>query len=94
MVSKEDVEHLAELARLSIGEKEAESFAEQMTSILAHVQKVQEISDEDPFALEQVNVFREDGSAHEEGRYTNDLLANAKKTKGAYIATSKIISND
>lgn len=42
-ISKVDVEKIAELARLELTEKETESFAEQLSSILGHIDKLNEL---------------------------------------------------
>ncbi|MEW6544099.1 MAG: Asp-tRNA(Asn)/Glu-tRNA(Gln) amidotransferase subunit GatC [Nitrospirota bacterium] len=63
-ISKQDVEHVAKLARLDITEAEKEAFSRQLSSILSYVEKLKAIDTEgtEPTAtvLEQVNVFRED----------------------------------
>lgn len=41
-ISKKDVEHIAKLARIEIGEKEKERFAVELSSILGFVEKLNE----------------------------------------------------
>lgn len=42
-ISKVDVEKIAELARLELTGQETESFAEQLSSILGHIDKLNEL---------------------------------------------------
>lgn len=94
MVSKEDVERLAALARLEVSPVEVEKLSTQMTDIVSFVSHVQEISDTvDPEHTHR-NVFREDGEPHEAGIHTETLLKNAPTSNGTHIVVPKIISND
>lgn len=43
MLSKKEVEKIAELARLGISEKEKEKFAGDLSSVLGYVQKLSEV---------------------------------------------------
>jgi aspartyl-tRNA(Asn)/glutamyl-tRNA(Gln) amidotransferase subunit C len=63
-LSKEEVEHIAELARLELTEEEKELFTGQLSSILEYVDKLSEVdtSKVDPkaYVLDVKNVTRED----------------------------------
>ena len=63
-ISRDEVLHVARLARLELGEEEVERFAEQLNAILAAVGKVGELDLEgvQPTAhpLDLVNVWAED----------------------------------
>ena len=63
-ISRDEVLHVARLARLALGEEELERFAEQLNAILAAVGKVGELDLEgvQPTAhpLDLVNVWAED----------------------------------
>jgi aspartyl-tRNA(Asn)/glutamyl-tRNA(Gln) amidotransferase subunit C len=63
-ISREQVLHVAELARLALTEEEVERFTEQLDAILEAVGKVSELdlADVEPTShpLELVNVWRED----------------------------------
>ena len=43
-LTKKEVEKIAELARLELGEKEKEKFAEDLSSVLGYVQKLSEVN--------------------------------------------------
>jgi len=63
-ISREEVAHLAKLARLAVTEDELDVFAGQLDQILDAVAKVGEVADSDipptSHAVPLTNVFRED----------------------------------
>lgn len=63
-LSQEEVEHIAELARLKLTDQEKEMFSEQLSSILEYVDKLQKVdtSKVDPkaYVLDIKNVTRDD----------------------------------
>ena len=63
-LTKEEVEKVANLARLEITETEKEAFSGQLSSILTYMEQLKGLNTEgvEPTAtvLEQTNVFRED----------------------------------
>ena len=63
-ISREEIEHVANLARLRFGEAELEKFTDQLNTILTYIDKLNELdtSEIEPtyHVLDLVNVFRED----------------------------------
>jgi aspartyl-tRNA(Asn)/glutamyl-tRNA(Gln) amidotransferase subunit C len=63
-ISRDEVAHLARLARLALTENELDSFAGQLDAILSHVSQIQavDVTGVDPTGnpLKDVNVFRAD----------------------------------
>jgi aspartyl-tRNA(Asn)/glutamyl-tRNA(Gln) amidotransferase subunit C len=63
-ISRNEVAHLARLARLALTEDELDSFAGQLDAILSHVSQIQavDVTGVDPTGnpLKDVNVFRQD----------------------------------
>ena len=63
-ITKEEVEHVALLARLKFSESEQERFTTQLNSILEYMEKLEELDTahvEPTFhAVAQTNVFRQD----------------------------------
>jgi aspartyl-tRNA(Asn)/glutamyl-tRNA(Gln) amidotransferase subunit C len=63
-ISRDDVAHLARLARLALTDDELDSFSGQLDAILQHVSQVQavDVTDVDPTGnpLSEVNVTRPD----------------------------------
>ena len=96
MISKEDIKKLATLARITVSEKEAESFAEEAQGILGYVFDVGEVSasGEGDAHTSLVNAMREDTDAHAAGAFTEDILASAPKSKDGYIEVRKVITKE
>ena len=84
-ISRDEVVHVARLARLELSEDELERFAEQLNAILEAVGKVAELdfSDVEPTAhpLELVNVWADD--APRASLTVEEALANAPDRDGA-----------
>ena len=63
-ITRDEVAHLARLARLALGEEELDHFATQLDQIIGAVARVQEVTAEDipptSHALPITNVFRPD----------------------------------
>src|SRR5690606_26787265 len=64
IVSKQDIEHVAELARLTFTEEEKEKYTKQLNAFLTFAKKLEEVDTTDvsptTHVLELQNVFRED----------------------------------
>jgi aspartyl-tRNA(Asn)/glutamyl-tRNA(Gln) amidotransferase subunit C len=64
MITRQDVEHVARLSRLALGEAEIERMREQLDGILAYIDKLRALDtagvEPTSHAVPQVNVMRED----------------------------------
>ena len=64
MITRRDVEHVAELARLELSAAEKEQFIAQLNSILTYIEKLNELNTTDVEPTSHVipvsNVFRDD----------------------------------
>lgn len=95
MISKQEVQHIAKLARLSITEKEEEKFSKELSSILDYVEKLKkaDVSNVEaishPFKIE--NIVRKDekreGSTKPDGKKLVDM---APSTENGYIKVKSI----
>lgn len=93
-ISKQEVEHVAKLARLDISEGEKETFARQLNEILTYVRTLDGLDTEgiEPTAtvLEQTNVSRAD---EVNPSLSVDLaLANAPESEDGFFRVPKIIA--
>lgn len=92
-ISKEQVRHIAKLARLEISEPEQETFSHQLSSILAHIEHLQSWDttgvEPTPTVLDQTNVFRDDQPRP--GLSVQQALANAPDADDGYFRVPKII---
>jgi aspartyl-tRNA(Asn)/glutamyl-tRNA(Gln) amidotransferase subunit C len=92
MLSKKDVEALAELSRMRLSSDEIEAMIPQLDSILAYVSEVGKIVSEDMPAQPGLvrNVMREDSPALPGGEYTDVIIANAPQHEGNYVKVKQI----
>lgn len=94
-MKKEEVQHLANLARLELTDAEVEQYTKEFGGILEYVHSVNEVSSSlDASRIESVsvrNVFREDGPAHQSGEYTDDILKEAPDTQDGFVKVKKIL---
>lgn len=87
-LTREEVLHVAQLARLSLNPEEIETFTRQLNDILAYVAKLQEVDTQGVPPLAHViplaNAFREDEVRP--GLAQDDSLANApERGEGAFV---------
>jgi len=92
-VTKQEVEKIAELARLEFNENEIEHLTKDMNQILLHMDKLNELdtSDVEPLArpIEVSNVFREDKCKPSIRR--EDALKNAPDKDEEHFKVPKVI---
>jgi aspartyl-tRNA(Asn)/glutamyl-tRNA(Gln) amidotransferase subunit C len=90
------VEHVANLAQLTLNDQEKELFAEQLSSILEHAQRLQELNTDDipPTAtvLPLENVMREDEV--QPSLPPEDVLANAPATEQGFFRVPVILEDE
>lgn len=95
MISREDIQKLANLSRIQIVPEEETAFAAEIDSILGYVAQVTQLSEGKESGLSQVrNVFRADGEPHESGLYTDAIVAQMPSKEGNSLKVKKIISHD
>ncbi len=96
MISREDVERVARLARLALGEAELERMREQLNAILGYIDKLREldITNVEPtsHAVPLVNVTREDDVVP--SLPPEAMLANAPDRVGELFRVPRIIEDE
>lgn len=93
-MQKEDIEHLAKLARIRVTDEEATVLAESITGILGYVSEIEAITSEqtsEKTVGPLYNVMRKDQEPHAEAMYTEDLLKLAPEREGQYVKVKKIL---
>lgn len=92
MISIEDVEHVAKLARLALTDEEKVIYAKQLARIIENFNELKEVDTEgvEPFthALPITNVMREDEIVTPPGR--DVLLKTAPAAENGYFRVPKI----
>jgi aspartyl-tRNA(Asn)/glutamyl-tRNA(Gln) amidotransferase subunit C len=92
-ISREDVEHIAFLARLGLSEDEKQTFQEQLSGILEYMKALAEIDTSDIPPTAQViplrNVMRADIVAPSLPR--DAVLANAPEREGDFLKVPPVL---
>ncbi len=92
-ITKQDVEHVAKLARLEITETETDAFSRQLSAILTYVEQLKTLDTAgvEPTAtvLEQTNVFREDKARP--SLSVEKALANAPESESGHFRVPRIL---
>lgn len=92
-MKREDIAHLATLARLELSEAELQSFEGELSSIMSYVSVISDIASEtaSPEVGVRHNIFRTDIITNEADEYTNELLAEMPQSQGRYLKVKKIL---
>lgn len=94
-VTKKDVEHIAELARLEFTEEEKEKFTKQFNEILSYIEQLNKLdtSNVEPLShvIELANVFRKDDV--KPGLTTDEALQNAPAKTEKFFKVPKVIGD-
>lgn len=91
-ISKQDIEHVAVLARIKISEKELEQFSRQLSEIIDYVERLDSASTENINLIEQIsglaNVARADKIS--DSLEIGKILQNAPEKEGNFIKVKKV----
>jgi len=89
-----NVEHIAKLARLGLGEEEKQKFAKELAAILKFVEKLKEVDTKNVEPTAQVtgrqNITRTDEAKKAEEQQRQQILNNAPQTKENYIKVKAV----
>jgi len=92
LLTPQEVEHIAELAKVTLKDSEKELFREQLERILEYFKKIDELDLEgvEPttHVLDIHNVFRED--VVRESLPPEEVLANAPRKEGKYFKAPRV----
>jgi len=92
-ISKQEVEHVAKLARLEITEAEKDTFSQQLSSILTYIEELKswDTTGVEPTAtvLEQANILREDQARP--SLPVEEAVMNAPDSDGGYFRVPRIL---
>jgi aspartyl-tRNA(Asn)/glutamyl-tRNA(Gln) amidotransferase subunit C len=94
-MKREDIAHLATLARIQLSEVELEKLEGELSSIMAYVSTVTDIAGDEADSAPQLgarfNIFRADEVTNGTGEYTKALLAEMPATEGQFMKVKKIL---
>ncbi len=92
-IEKDQVKHVALLARLELSDEELDYFGGQLAQILEHIDKISAVdtSNVEPtaHAVEVTNVFREDETTPSLSQ--DEALSNAPKAESGGFVVPKIV---
>ncbi|KIL48176.1 Asp-tRNA(Asn)/Glu-tRNA(Gln) amidotransferase subunit GatC [Jeotgalibacillus soli] len=92
-ITKDEVKHVAHLARLSITEEEAEKFAGQLGAIITFAEQLNELDTTNvpptTHVLDMKNIMREDKSV--DGLPLEDVLKNAPDHQDGQVKVPTIL---
>jgi len=90
MISKQEVQHIAKLARLGLTQSEIEKFQRELSKILDYIEK---LGDEDKSSSTEVeNIMREDEVKSQKSKVKSQkLMELAPETKNGYLKTKPIL---
>ena len=93
MLTREEVLHVADLARINIEEDEIDKYQKQLNDILNEMQRINEVDIKNEEILISPtlnkNVYREDIGITD----NIDISKNAPKTNGNYIEIRRIVND-
>jgi len=99
MITKEQILHLAELARLKLKDDEIEKLTQDLNKILSYVEKIQELNlkDIEPLTniLERLPLREDEILGEEERKLIEEIrekiIKNFPKKEGSYLKVPKIL---
>lgn len=93
MISRNDIQKLAALARMKLTDQEEEKFTKEIDSILGYVATIQNVSGtaEAEVVGKNKNTLREDTHPHESGIHTQSIIHEAPRKEGDYIKVKKVL---
>ncbi|MFT7644708.1 MAG: aspartyl-tRNA(Asn)/glutamyl-tRNA(Gln) amidotransferase subunit C [Candidatus Paceibacteria bacterium] len=94
-MKREDIEHLANLARIRLTETEMENLPKELSSIMSYVSAVNDITaDNSDMTLRlgaRFNIFRKDEVTNQPNEFSKDIIAEMPSTEGRFMSVKKIL---
>ncbi len=93
MISKDEIQKLANLARLEVSESELEKLGQELPEIITFVETIQKANpSSETITPELRNVLRADENAYEGGTFSETLLKAAPARKGDRVVVKQVIT--
>lgn len=101
MISRQDVQHIAKLARMGLTEAEIQKLQKELSSILDYFELLKEVdvSKTEPtfhptenFFGKKLSIMREDRAEPQAAEVVNKLVEAAPERKGGHIKVKAILS--
>jgi aspartyl-tRNA(Asn)/glutamyl-tRNA(Gln) amidotransferase subunit C len=94
-MNRDDITHLASLARIRLEDSELEQFEAELPAIVEYVSAVNSIADEvdtKPNPGVRPNIFRADVITNEPNQFTEDIIAQMPHSDGRFLSVKKILN--
>jgi aspartyl-tRNA(Asn)/glutamyl-tRNA(Gln) amidotransferase subunit C len=90
--TKEDLDNLSALARITVKEEEKDKMLADMQAILGYVSEINEVSgDIERVKGSHYNIVREDKITREPGSNTDAVLREAPETEDGYVKVAQVL---
>jgi aspartyl-tRNA(Asn)/glutamyl-tRNA(Gln) amidotransferase subunit C len=97
-MTREEILHLASLARIKLSEEELAGLEQELPKILEYVGVISDIVSDETDAVPTVgaryNVLRPDEVSNQPGEFTSALLAEMPDTKDGFLKVKKILHTE
>jgi len=94
LLSRKDILHLANLAGLTLTDKEITKYKTQLEKTIAYIENLNELSTDNVLPTSHVtflkNVFFDDGKKNERGLNLKEIFQNTQNKKDNYFRVKKI----
>lgn len=94
-MKREDIEHLATLARIRLTEEEINTLPEQLSSVIAYVSVVSDMAADEGNNKTELgavfNVLRADEITNQPNEYTEAILSEMPSAEGKFLSVKKIL---
>lgn len=95
MLSKQEIQHIAGLARISLSEKEIEKYQKDLSGVLDYFAELQKLDTDRIEPIGHItgmnNVFRTDKVADFGSLGKEAILKNAPETKDGYVKVKSVL---
>ena len=94
-ISLEEVEHIAELARIELSGEEKKKFSDELSDVLGYVEQLQEVNTDGIEPMSQatgmVNVLREDVAENCDKNVRKKIIESFPEEKEGYVKVKQIL---
>jgi len=96
MLTQEEIEHIAHLARIELTQEEKVRYGKEMSAILEYIQKLEEIETDNVEPIGHitgmVNIYRQDIARTENAEEVAGIMDNVPHTKKECISVKQVLS--
>lgn len=97
-LARDEVLHLAKLAKLTLSEDEIELYQSQLSNIIGYIEMLDKVNTDNVVPVEQLteleNVAFEDGTKNERSLTQEQVVQNTKIHKNGHIRVNAIFDNE